>query len=144
MLLISSTLFFLLSLPVSVLSVANETNTNTDTCDPAHNGLSTGTLQYNSDCNATTWCDSGTCKPKGCRRDEFPLGYSTGEGRGNGNGKIIQPPPKCSIHEFCPDEGNECAAKIDVGQPCQFDRDGPKRPYLQLSGCANHLLIFRL
>ncbi|KAH9159972.1 hypothetical protein EDB89DRAFT_1009856, partial [Lactarius sanguifluus] len=49
MLFISPTHFFLLSLPVSVLSVANSTDTNTDTCDPSHNGLATGTLQYNSD-----------------------------------------------------------------------------------------------
>jgi hypothetical protein len=122
MLFISSTLFFFLSLPVSVLSVPNSTNTDTNTCDPAHNGLATGTLQYNSDCNATTWCNNGICQNKGCRRDEFPLGYSTGESKG---GKHIELPPKCSLDEFCPDEGSQCAPKINVGQPCQFDRDGP-------------------
>lgn len=121
MLFISPTLFFLLSLPVAVLSVANSTDTNTDTCNPSHNGLATGTLQYNSDCNATTWCDSGTCRSKGCRRDEFPLGYASGDSQGSG--KSIDPPPKCLVDEFCPDEGSQCAPKIQVGQPCQFDRD---------------------
>ncbi|KAI0256136.1 hypothetical protein BJV78DRAFT_1097382, partial [Lactifluus subvellereus] len=90
-------------------------------CNPAHNGLATGTLQYNSDCNATTWCDNGVCRSKGCRRDEFPLGYTIGESRGNG--KHIAPPQKCSVEEFCPDEGSQCVRKIPVGQPCQFDRD---------------------
>jgi hypothetical protein len=100
---------FLLSLPVSVLSVANSTNTDTNTCNPAHNGLATGTLQYNSDCNATTWCNNGVCQNKGCRRDEFPLGYNTGDSRG---GKNIDPPPKCSVDEFCPDEGSQCAQRL--------------------------------
>ncbi|KAH9039576.1 hypothetical protein EDB85DRAFT_2072419 [Lactarius pseudohatsudake] len=98
MLFISPTLFFLLSLPVSTPATS-------------HNGLATGTLQYNSDCNATTWL----------RRDEFPLGYITGDSRGSG--KRIDLPPKCSVDEFCPDEGSQCASKIQVGQPCQFDRD---------------------
>ena len=125
MLFILPSLFFLLSLPVSVLSVSNSTNTKTDTCNPAHNGLATGTLQYNSDCNATTWCNNGICQNKGCRRDEFPLGYNTGESKGE---KSIDPPPKCSVDEFCPDEGSACAPKIAVGQPCQFDRDGTSLP----------------
>jgi len=120
MLSISLTLFLLLFLPVSVLSVANSTTTITNTCNPAHNGLATGTLQYNSDCNATTWCNNGVCQDKGCRRDEFPLGYSTGD---TASHKVIDPPPKCSVDQFCPDEGSQCAAKIQVGQPCQFDRD---------------------
>ncbi|KAI0305567.1 hypothetical protein B0F90DRAFT_1699104 [Multifurca ochricompacta] len=121
MLFLSPTLLFLFALPLSVLSVSNSTNTDTNTCNPAHNGLATGTLQYNSDCNATTWCDNGICRSKGCRRDEFPLGYSTGEGRGNG--KHINPPEKCSVDKFCPDEGSQCVPKTPVGQPCQFDRD---------------------
>jgi hypothetical protein len=120
MIFISPSLLLLLSLPISVLSVANSTNVDTNTCNPAHNGLATGTLQYNSDCNATTWCNNGVCQDKGCRRDEFPLGYSTGD---TASGKIIEPPPKCPVDQFCPDEGSQCAAKIQVGQPCQFDRD---------------------
>lgn len=117
------TLVFIFSLPLSVLSVANSSNTDTNTCDPAHNGLATGTLQFNSDCNSTTWCDNGQCRAKGCRRDRFPLGYDTSAGS-RGNGKRIQAPTLCRDAEFCPDEGSQCIPKIAVGEPCQFDRDG--------------------
>ena len=127
-----SSLIFLFSLPVLVLSATNASNSDTFTCNPAHNGLATGTLQFASDCNVTTWCNNGECQRKGCRRDEFPLGYDTGGSRGNG--KHIPPPPLCPASEFCPDEGSQCVPQIAVGQPCQFDRDGslfyPVRPYL--------------
>ncbi|KAI0000395.1 hypothetical protein BJV77DRAFT_973648 [Russula vinacea] len=121
MLFLFPTLLFLFSLPLSALSAANSSTTNTNTCDPAHNGLATGTLQFNSDCNVTTWCDNGICRNKGCRKDQYPLGYDTGDSRGNG--KQIAPPPICPVTEFCPDEGSQCMPKIAVGQPCQFDRD---------------------
>jgi hypothetical protein len=119
---LSPTFICLLFFPVLVLSAANTSNANTDTCDPAHNGLASGTLQFASDCNATTWCNNGRCQPKGCRRDRFPLGYDTGGSKGNG--KHIPPPPLCASDEFCPDEGSQCISKINVGEPCQFDRDG--------------------
>lgn len=117
------TLLFIYSLPLSVLSATNSSNTDTNTCNPAHNGLATGTLQFNSDCNATTWCDDGLCRAKGCRKDRYPLGYDTNDGS-VGNGKRILPPTLCRDTEFCPDEGSQCMPKIAVGQPCQFDRDG--------------------
>lgn len=116
------TLLFIFSFPLSVLSATNSSNTNTNTCNPSHNGLATGTLQFNSDCNATTWCDNGQCRAKGCRKDRFPLGYDTNSGS-RGNGKRITPPQLCPDTEFCPDEGSQCMPKIAVGQPCQFDRD---------------------
>ncbi|KAH9994931.1 hypothetical protein BJV74DRAFT_770047 [Russula compacta] len=121
MVFLSPTLLFLLSLPLLVFSITNSSKTDTNTCNPAHNGLASGSLQFTSDCNATTWCDNGVCRNRGCRRDEFPLGYDNGGG--SGNGKSIAPPPKCSVDEFCPDEGSQCVSKISVGQPCQFDRD---------------------
>jgi len=112
---------FFFSLPVLVFSAANSSNSDTTTCNPAHNGLVAGTLQFSSDCNATTWCNAGTCQNKGCRRDRYPLGYDNGSGRGNG--KHITPPSLCPTSEFCPDEGSQCIQKVAVGQPCQFDRD---------------------
>ncbi|KAI0268672.1 hypothetical protein BC834DRAFT_968128 [Gloeopeniophorella convolvens] len=118
---LSPTFLFLLSLPLTALSQANLTDGDTDTCNPAHNGLATGTLQYNSDCNATTWCSGGSCIAKGCRRDEFPLGYPTGDNQKKK--KDIPLPDKCNTSQFCPDEGSECIDKIQVGQPCQLDRD---------------------
>jgi hypothetical protein len=123
MVLLSPTFFFFFSLPVLVLSATNTSSSDTDTCNPAHNGLASGTLQFGSDCNATTWCDGGTCSNKQCRRDRFPLGYDTGGG-GLGNGKHITPPLFCPSDQFCPDEGSKCSPKIAVGQPCQFNRDG--------------------
>lgn len=118
------TFLFIFSLPLSVLSATNSSNTDTITCDPAHNGLATGTLQFSSDCNTTTWCDSGQCRAKGCRKDRFPLGYDTDSTGSNRNEKQITPPQLCPDTEFCPDEGSQCMPKIAVGQPCQFDRDG--------------------
>ena len=116
------TLLFLSTLPLSVLSAVNSSDSDTNTCDPAHNGLATGTLQFTSDCNVTTWCDNGVCRNKGCRKDEFPLGYDNGGS--SANGKLIPPPAICPVTQFCPDEGSQCEPKIAVGQPCQFDRDG--------------------
>jgi hypothetical protein len=102
---------------------APSTTTDTDTCDPAHNGLATGTLQYVSDCNATTFCQSGgTCAPKGCRRDEFPLGYPPSGVKANG--WRLDTPDKCDNDKFCPDEGSSCQLLIAVGGACQLDRDG--------------------
>jgi hypothetical protein len=122
MVILSPTLIFLFSLPVLVLSATNSSNSDTPTCNPSHNGLTSGSLQFSSDCNATTWCNNGECQPKACRRDRFPLGYDTGGSVGNG--KHIAMPPLCAADEFCPDEGSQCVKKIAVGRPCQFDRDG--------------------
>ncbi|KAA1472958.1 hypothetical protein DENSPDRAFT_839361 [Dentipellis sp. KUC8613] len=104
--LLPSTFLFLLSLPLAWA-------TPTDTCNPARNGLTSGTLQYRSDCNATTWCNNGVCEPKGCRKDEFPLGWP----------KNITLVDKCKPGSYCPDEGSSCQPLIPVGSPCQFDRD---------------------
>lgn len=105
------------------------TSTDTDTCNPSHNGLATGTLQYVSDCNATTFCNSdGTCQPKGCRRDEFPLGYPLSGIKANG--WKLDTPDKCDSTQFCPDEGTACQDLLAVGSACQLDRDGERAPFL--------------
>ncbi|KAI0063657.1 hypothetical protein BV25DRAFT_402475 [Artomyces pyxidatus] len=122
MLFLSPTLLFLISVPLAAYAQSNSTDTNTDTCNPAHNGLATGTLQYNSDCNATTWCNNGVCENKQCRREEFPLGYPTGSGPIR-NKKNITLPDKCPIGQFCPDEGSSCQDILPVGSACQLDRD---------------------
>ncbi|KZV69526.1 hypothetical protein PENSPDRAFT_580767 [Peniophora sp. CONT] len=103
------------------------TTTDTDTCDPSHNGLATGTLQYVSDCNATTFCNSdGTCKPKECRRDEFPLGYPLSGIKANGF--KLEAPDKCDKGKFCPDEGTGCQDQLAVGSACQLNRDDECQP----------------
>lgn len=116
-----STLLSFAYLPYAVHAT---TGHPTDTCNPAHNGLATGTLQYVSDCNSTTWCTAaGSCIPKGCRRDEFPLGYPP-KIEPQIDGVFWPLPDKCNSTQFCPDEGSDCQNKIDVGGPCQLDRDG--------------------
>ncbi|KAI0318266.1 hypothetical protein OF83DRAFT_1116899 [Amylostereum chailletii] len=122
------TLFFLAVVPILAFaqdstSTANSpVSTNTDTCDPGHNGLATGTLQYVSDCNSTTFCDSnGVCQPKGCRRDTFPLGYPPGGVKADG--WPLPTPDKCDKDSFCPDEGTSCQPLLAVGSDCQLDRD---------------------
>ncbi|KAI0051223.1 hypothetical protein FA95DRAFT_354626 [Auriscalpium vulgare] len=137
---LSPTLFFLAALPLAVYAQSNSTDTDTDTCNPEHNGLATGTLQYNSDCNATTWCNNGVCQNKGCRREEFPLGYPTSSGPLR-NKKNITRPDKCPTGMFCPDEGSNCAPILPVGSACQLDRDdeceGPPN-FMQLRDTTGH------
>ncbi|THH17339.1 hypothetical protein EW146_g3457 [Bondarzewia mesenterica] len=106
MYLLAST-FLLLASVLSVLAV------DTTTCDTLHNGLRTGTLEFTSDCNVTTWCNNGSCVPKGCRKDEFPLGWPDN----------INMPTRCNSSSFCPDEESECIPKLTVGSSCQFNRD---------------------
>ena len=101
----------LLSLLATVPLVAAD---NTDTCDTSHTGLRVGTLEYTSDCNATTWCNNGVCENKGCRIDEYPLGWPNS----------IAMPDRCGTGEFCPDEESECLPKLVVGSACQLNRDG--------------------
>lgn len=108
-------MFTFLSLPLlSLLAVASFVAADdTDTCDTANTGLRVGTLQYTSDCNATTWCNSGTCQNKKCRRDEYPLGWPSN----------IDMPDRCGTGTFCPDEESECLPQLAVGSACQFNRD---------------------
>lgn len=84
-------------------------------CSVGDNRLQSGTYQFWSDCDAVSFCsDAGVCTAKQCRKDEFPFGYQQG----------ATLPPKCQKGEFCPDEGSECQTLIDVGNPCQLNRDG--------------------
>lgn len=88
---------------------------NGGNCSTADNKLQVGSFQFWSDCNSVTFCtDQGICKPKGCRRDEFPFGYAQ-------NADL---PPKCPSGQFCPDEGSACQRVLAVGSPCQLNRDG--------------------
>jgi hypothetical protein len=88
---------------------------NGGNCSTADNKLQVGSFQFWSDCNSVTFCtDQGICKPKGCRKDEFPFGYAQ-------NADL---PPKCPSGQFCPDEGSACQHVLPVGSPCQLNRDG--------------------
>ncbi|KAI8994084.1 hypothetical protein BD414DRAFT_565903 [Trametes punicea] len=83
-------------------------------CNPDHQKLQEGTYQFQTDCDAMTFCaQNGTCAHRGCRSDEFPFGYSQ-------DAKL---PPKCGKGFFCPDEQDQCQPLLPVGSPCQFNRD---------------------
>jgi hypothetical protein len=85
-------------------------------CSTTDNRLQAGTYQFFTDCDAETFCSSsGTCELKGCRKDEFPFGYSQ-------DSNAI--PPRCGKGQFCPDEEDQCLDVLPVGTPCQFQRDG--------------------
>ncbi|KAK0461380.1 uncharacterized protein EV420DRAFT_1531768 [Desarmillaria tabescens] len=80
----------------------------------ANNRLQAGTYQFYSDCNSQTYCASNsTCAHKGCRKDEFPFGYTDPDTM----------PPKCPRGQFCPDEQDQCLDVLPVGSPCQLNRD---------------------
>jgi hypothetical protein len=107
-----------LFLSLSLIPLAGTASTNKNangSCLQSHNQLQAGTYQLTTDCDDTKYCDaSGVCQPKGCRRDEFPLGYAQG----------AQLPPRCKPDEFCPDEGDKCQNLLAVGNACQLNRDG--------------------
>ena len=86
------------------------------TCSVNNNRLQIGTYEFYSDCNSLTFCNpsTGKCEKKGCRRNEFPLGYLPG----------TKLPPRCDQGQFCPDEGDSCQTKLPVGSDCQLNRDG--------------------
>ncbi|KAF8493636.1 hypothetical protein JB92DRAFT_2749951 [Gautieria morchelliformis] len=114
-------LTLLCSLSLLPLAHSAATNKNANgSCSVSHNQLQAGTYQLTTDCSDTMYCDpsSSVCKPKGCRRDEFPLGYSQG----------AQLPPRCKSDEFCPDEGDACQRLLPVDSTCQLNRDDECAP----------------
>lgn len=84
-------------------------------CNPAHQKLQEGTFQFQTDCDSMTYCaPNSTCARRGCRKDDYPFGYSYN----------VTIPPKCGKGFFCPDEENACQKLLSVGSACQFNRDG--------------------
>lgn len=102
---------------LSSLSVVSAGSSNFgESCSVSDNRLQAGTYQFYSDCDSVTYCASnGTCAHRGCRKDDFPFGYSQDSD---------DVPPKCSKDEFCPDEMDACQTKMIVGSACQMNRDG--------------------
>ena len=90
-------------------------------CSISSNRLDPRTRRFISDCDVQTFCSgtiNGTCVPRQCRREEFPVGY-----RANRTA-----PALCPVGSFCPDEGDACRRLVAVGQPCQFNRDDQCAP----------------
>jgi len=88
------------------------------TCNLANNGLDPDTRRFVTDCDAMTYCNSQSiCAARGCRRDQYPFGYGSNP-----------QPPLCPDGMFCPDEEDQCLPLVDVGKPCQLDRDDECAP----------------
>ncbi|KAL1744678.1 hypothetical protein HDZ31DRAFT_38152 [Schizophyllum fasciatum] len=93
-----------------------------ESCSQGNNRLQIGTYQFYSDCNSHTYCASnGTCMPKGCRRDLFPLGYGMRMAFSYDNPDNF--PPLCNRTTFCPDEEDACQPLLRVDSACQLNRD---------------------
>lgn len=93
-------------------------------CSVANNRLQEGTFQFWSECTSSNYCDEveNICKPKRCRRDDYPFGYEKG----------AHLPDKCKKGQFCPDEGTDCQDVLPVDSPCQLNRDGELHESLRL------------
>ncbi|PWN38406.1 uncharacterized protein FA14DRAFT_115984, partial [Meira miltonrushii] len=86
-------------------------------CNVSNSLLLTASNQLMTDCGYLAWCDPTTskCAARGCRREDYPFGFSTVE-------RSLWP-PKCDEEQFCPDEGSLCMYKIALGGACQLNRD---------------------
>ncbi|KZO93102.1 hypothetical protein CALVIDRAFT_503437 [Calocera viscosa TUFC12733] len=94
-------------------------------CNPLNTHLNPANKQLTGDCDSTAFCSSnttgydlpqgsaGVCRPKGCRRDEYPFGYDSSS----------YIPPRCGTGQFCPDEEDSCQPLLALGSPCQLNRD---------------------
>ncbi|KAJ8589322.1 hypothetical protein M405DRAFT_738777 [Rhizopogon salebrosus TDB-379] len=93
--------------------------TKGQSCTVSNNRLQIGTYQFYSDCDAQTYCSSqGICELKGCRKDQYPFGYSPD----------ATLPPKCPSGQFCPDECDACQPWLPVDSACQLNRDDQCEP----------------
>lgn len=90
-------------------------------CTTDDDHIDPSSQRFLSDCDEKTFCSAqtnGTCKPKLCRRDEFPFGFQIGD--------VL--PPLCPRGFFCPDQGSGCQELTLVGRPCQLNRDDQCAP----------------
>lgn len=111
----------LLTLSASVRLVLSGNVPVSGACSTNNNRVDSATHRLVTECDETSYCSdatNGTCQAKQCRRDEFPFGYS----------RQTPLPPFCGDGTFCPDEGNECQSMVDVGRPCQMNRDEQCKP----------------
>ena len=84
-------------------------------CTISNNHLDPATHKLLTDCDEKTFCTpQNTCEPRQCRKEEYPFGYNPGESF----------PPVCPQGQYCPDEGDACKPWLNLGQPCQLNRDG--------------------
>ncbi|KAF7965807.1 hypothetical protein HWV62_22854 [Athelia sp. TMB] len=110
------TLFFI---GCSVSTVLAGNLTKGENCSIGENRLQIGNYEFFDMCDTHTFCNgtSGTCDVKGCRKDQWPYGYNSSYAN--------PPPPLCTSGQFCPDEEDACQPQLEVGSPCQLNRDDP-------------------
>ena len=115
------TLFFL---GCSLSTVLAGNLTKGENCSIGENRLQIGNYEFFDMCDTHTFCNgtSGTCNVKGCRKDQWPFGYNSSYEN--------PPPPLCASGQFCPDEEDACQPQLEVGSPCQLNRDGQSRLYV--------------
>ncbi|KAG8741749.1 hypothetical protein FRC10_002527 [Ceratobasidium sp. 414] len=112
-------------LGASVLAQNPPRATTGQPCNQARNRLNIETKRFSSDCDDMNYCAAdGTCKLKGCRRDEFPFGYRDPDTF----------PPMCPSGKFCPDEGDQCLDVMALSSTCQLNRDDQCAPPSDTTG----------
>ncbi|PWN91001.1 hypothetical protein FA10DRAFT_286670 [Acaromyces ingoldii] len=115
-------------------------------CDPRRSVLDQLTHCFRSDCGPREWCrplaaplqappakeaggggggkeveSSGSCVPKGCRRDEYPWGYHGVE--------TADLPRMCDDGlTYCPNDESVCLPHIALGDACELNRDDSCAP----------------
>ncbi|KAI0642233.1 hypothetical protein C8Q79DRAFT_917558 [Trametes meyenii] len=90
-------------------------------CSTDNDRLDSASHKFLSDCDETTFCSgavNATCRPRLCRRDEFPFGFAN----------VTALPTLCQNGTYCPDEGSGCKPLLPAGSPCQMDRDDQCAP----------------
>lgn len=114
-----TTLFFL---GCSVSTVLAGNLTKGENCSVGENRLQVGNYEFFDQCDTHTFCNStsSTCDLKGCRKDQWPYGYNSTS--------TNPPPPLCVSGQFCPDEQDACQPQLEVGSPCQLNRDDQCAP----------------
>ncbi|WVQ99592.1 hypothetical protein IAU59_006728 [Kwoniella sp. CBS 9459] len=90
-------------------------------CNATNNHLDADSKVFVTDCDSFGFCSiNGTCLPRQCRRDEYPLSSLLDS--------TVPVPPQCPQGTFCPDDASGCLALVDVGGQCQLNRDDECAP----------------
>jgi len=114
------TLLPLLSLNALIAPVWAGSNSKGMNCSQSASKLQAGTYEFWSQCDSLTYCAANsTCLLRGCRVNQFPLGYPQDD---------PSLPSMCKQGMFCPDEMDACLPQMQVGSACQLNRDDQCQP----------------
>ncbi|EKM58604.1 uncharacterized protein PHACADRAFT_117686 [Phanerochaete carnosa HHB-10118-sp] len=113
---------FLYALVASLPTVLCGDITAGGVCSTNSTHIDSSTHKLVTECDDKTFCststaflngNNGVCRPRQCRRDEFPFGYGVSDPL----------PPLCDHGSFCPDDGSGCQGVRSVGDSCEMNRD---------------------